>query len=85
MTDLRLRNSFYSGFLLFTINVLFAVTKITPMLFLIAIILPGFLFTILITSQIDKRPTVSYSGFVRSFVGTTLYSHFIDCYRLKGR
>ena len=51
MTSSIIRNSFKSGLLLFALNVFFAVTMITPVLLLTSIILPGFLFGILLTSH----------------------------------
>jgi RsiW-degrading membrane proteinase PrsW (M82 family) len=62
MTSLIIRNSFKSGLLLFAVNLIFAVTRFTPILLLTSIILPGFLFGILLTSHGFKNTSSGNSS-----------------------
>ena len=57
-----IRNSLKSGLLFFAVNVIFAITMITPILLLTSIILPGFLFGILLTSQDFKNYPFKNTG-----------------------
>ena len=66
-----IEDSFKCGLLLFAINLLFAITKITPILLLTAIILPGLLFGILIVNQAGNVTSINKGLFIIS--SGTLY------------
>jgi len=57
-----IKKSLKSGFLLFAANLILAATKFTPILLLTSIILPGFLFGLLLTDKLEMKTSNTNRG-----------------------
>jgi hypothetical protein len=79
MTNSMIKESFKSGLLLFSANLVLAGTKLIPILLLTSIILPGFLFGLLLTGQVEIKTSRANRGkFILLAGGLYIFTSWIS-------